>query len=482
MQLREKELLIPKKYGQEGLLNYVADRVLDFFPINEVPIRFVITRTDDKGYHCELGMLSEKDGLRQFSRDAIFDFKKRTFENTSQFNAVLLIPTGIGAEIGGHSGDAGPVARLLANACDNLITHPNVVNAADINELPENGLYVEGSVITRLLMGTISLQKVRSNRVLLVIDKHDEKFVEEATINSISAARAALGLNCPVVVKMQDKILMQALYSTSGRAAGRVDSLERLYEILENYSSQYDAVALSSIIKVPQNFHKDYFTNDGDMVNPWGGVEAMLTHAVSMLFNIPSAHSPMVEKKEILDIDVGVVDPRKSAEAISTTYLHSILKGLHKSPRIVSNPGVDAHPGLLSVADISCLIIPDGCVGLPTLAALEQGIPVIAVRENKNRMQNNLEELLFSSGKLFIVDNYLEAVGVMHSIKAGVAPESVRRPLGYTVVDVHREDGPHASKFQNKKNLLTSSANPSNTLNRRVASSRHSRTQGNSKH
>ncbi len=36
---------------------------------------------------------------------------------------------------------------------------------------------------------------------------------------------------------------------------------------------------------------------------------------------------------------------------------------------------------LLSVSDISNLVIPDGCVGLPTLAAMKQGIPVIAVEE-----------------------------------------------------------------------------------------------------
>jgi hypothetical protein len=37
-------------------------------------------------------------------------------------------------------------------------------------------------------------------------------------------------------------------------------------------------------------------------------------------------------------------------------------------------------------------------VGLPALAAIEQGIPVIAVKENKNRMKNNLEELPFAPG------------------------------------------------------------------------------------
>ncbi len=94
---------------------------------------------------------------------------------------------------------------------------------------------------------------------------------------------------------------------------------------------------------------------------------------------------------------------------------------------------------VLSNADISCLIIPDGCVGLPTLAAMEQGIPVIAIRENKNRMQNSLEDYPFQPGKLFIVDNYLEAVGVMNALKAGVSVESIRRPLADTHV-VHSSD------------------------------------------
>lgn len=235
-------------------------------------------------------------------------------------------------------------------------------------------------------------------------------------------------------------IIIISLYPSSGRAVGRIEYFEQLCKILKEYRQQYDAVALSSLIEVPSHFHEDYFRDDiEDMVNPWGGVEAMLTHAISLLFDIPSAHSPMTESKEILSLDVGVVDPRKSAEAISTTYLHCILKGLHRSPRIINNPSVHSHSGLLTVADISCLVIPDGCVGLPTLAALEQGIPVIAVKENKNRMQNRLEELTFTQGKLFMVDNYLEAVGVMNAIKAGVTPESVRRPFAPTTVREENE-------------------------------------------
>ncbi len=138
-----------------------------------------------------------------------------------------------------------------------------------VNELPENGLFVEGSVISRLMMGTVGLQKIRSNRVMLVIDKHDDKFFYEAAINSASAARAALGLDCPLVVMMEDKALMHSLYSNSGRAVGHIEYLERLCDVLAEHRSQYDAVALSSIVKVPENFHKDYFQTE-NMVNPWG--------------------------------------------------------------------------------------------------------------------------------------------------------------------------------------------------------------------
>lgn len=56
------------------------------------------------------------------------------------------------------------------------------------------------------------------------------------------------------------------------------------------------------------------------------------------------------------------------------------------------------------------------------------------MRENDNRMKNELEKLPFERGKLFIVENYLEAVGIMTSLKAGVNPSAVRQPLAYTKV------------------------------------------------
>jgi len=434
MLLIEKEIHIPLPKENISLLKHFEQAIKKHLSLGEIPVRFAVTKSEADGYHCELGILTKSDTLPVGQQISIFDFEQREVENTDKFNAVMIVPTGIGAEIGGHAGDATPAARLLAGVCDKLITHPNVVNASDINEMPENGLYVEGSVISRLLMGTVGLQEIRSNRVLLVIDEHEDKQVSELAINAASAARVTLGLDCPGIVKINPPIYLRAEYSSSGSAVGRVEGLERLLEVLYRRRSEFDAVALASKIDISEGLYTEYFQSGGEIINPWGGVEAMLTHSISLLVNVPSAHAPMAEDMEEANALFGIVDPRMSAEAVSSCFLHCVLKGLYKSPRIITDKILFTHPGVLTAADVSCMVIPDGCVGLPTLAALEQGIPVIAVRENRNRMKNNLQQLPFVAGKLFIVENYLEAVGVMSALRAGVSVAAVRRPLAFTNV------------------------------------------------
>lgn len=394
------------------------------------PVRFVVTKTDKEGYSCEIDFIVAEKSNEKYAlkgRDAFFGFRKRNYEDTEKFTAVLIIPTGIGAELGGHCGDGNALARLVASACDTLITHPNVVNASDINEMTENTLYVEGSIQTRLLMGQVGLQKVRSNRMLMLMDKHPDRFFNDEIINAVSSARVTLGIDCEFF-EMKNSVECRSAYSSSGRAVGELNNLEKLFDLIKIYRVDYDAIGLSTFIKVPPDYHRKYFLENEEMVNPWGGVEAMLTHSLAEIFDIPCAHSPMMMSREVMNLELGIVDPRKAPESASIAYLHCILKGLHKSPRVVPpEKGINAE-------HISCMIIPDKCVGLPTLACIEQGIPVIAVRENKNKMKNNLTNLPFERGKLFVVDNYLEAVGVMNALKAGVSVESVRRPIGKTKI------------------------------------------------
>jgi hypothetical protein len=60
---------------------------------------------------------------------------------------------------------------------------------------------------------------------------------------------------------------------------------------------------------------------------------------------------------------------------------------------------------------------------------------VIAVRENRNLMRNDLAALPWSPGQFHAVENYWEAAGVISALRAGIDPRSVRRPLSPTKVE-----------------------------------------------
>lgn len=410
--------------GLASLKHYYETQLSKKLPLNHRVIRFIITKTDAIGYHCEFDVILYEEGdVTSTCQSNIFDYRKRTHENVEKFTTILLIPTGIGAEIGGHCGDGNTVARLLATTSDILITHPNVVNASDLNEMTPNTEYVEGSLLTKFLLGKIGLQRTRSNKVLMLMDKHEEKFFNEEVINAVSSARITLGMECDVY-EMDQLVSSTSKYSISGRAVGEIDKLEALFKVIEKFKNQYDAIGLSTFIKVPNNFHQKYFKED-NMVNAWGGIEAMLTHSIADNFNLPCAHSPMMTSSEVMNIELGIVDPRKAPESASLTYLHCILKGLHRSPRIV-NP----QEGI-TLEDVSCVVIPDGCLGLPTLSCIENDIPLIVVKENKNLMKNDLNTQQFK--KIFFVNSYLEAAGTIVALKAGVSPDITRRPVKPTI-------------------------------------------------
>ena len=429
MLLREMELNLPINLDQSNLLSQIQ-KVMEFYFSRSVqPLKFAITSSRGPRLKCVVSGLECPETVFHGQEFSIFDFVRRDSRYPDKFNVVFIVPTGIGAEIGGHAGDATPAARLISEICDTLILHPNVVNASDINEMPNNSLYVEGSVITRLLMGTVGLVKTRANRILAIIDGEGEDAFQNAAINAINAARASYGLNCSGIIKMDPAIKMKAAFTNAGTAAGSISGLEGLFDILDDCQEKFDAIALSSIVCVPEDFHKKYFDSAGDMINPWGGVEAMLTHAVSQRLNLPSAHAPMFESLEVANQYPGVVDSRMAAEAISLTFFQCVLKGLKTSPIIISDSAKFGNQGVISASDISCLVIPDGCLGLPTLAALEQGITVVAVGENKNLMKNDLTALPWDPDQLYVVENYWEAAGVLCALRAGIKPDSVRRPL-----------------------------------------------------
>jgi hypothetical protein len=60
---------------------------------------------------------------------------------------------------------------------------------------------------------------------------------------------------------------------------------------------------------------------------------------------------------------------------------------------------------------------------------LHQGIAVIEVRDSSNVMRNSLKDLPWAEGQFFQAENYFEAAGMIAALRAGVAHETVKRPL-----------------------------------------------------
>jgi len=335
-------------------------------------------------------------------------------------NVVMIVPTGLGCEIGGHAGDATPAAKLLASVCDNLVVHPNIVNASDINEQTENMWYVEGGLLDEFLNGHIVLRKVRKpNRVFIAVNSP----MRTETHNAINASRVTLGADV-MGFMLTTPLVMKATIEANGTAGGTFTGHVELVEQLKAYKNDFDALAINTLIDCPRRLAKDYF-NGLHKVNPWGGIEAKMSRFVSNAIHKPTAHAP-IQPLEVIEEDANkewdiVCDPRKSPEIISQCFLHCVIKGLHTAPRIIANS--KRRPNDLTIDDIDMLISPSGCWGMPHALCDAKGIPVLCVKENSCIYGN------YTPINGIQVENYLEAAGYIAALKAKVTPGSVRRPL-----------------------------------------------------
>jgi hypothetical protein len=327
-------------------------------------------------------------------------------------NVVFIVPTGIGAEIGGHAGDATPAAKLIASVCDRLFIHPNIVNASDINEMTDNMLYVEGSMLDNFLEGKYGLEEVYSNKILLIVNKP----VSTDIINAVSAARATIGAE--IEIAELNKPLEMTASIVKGRASGNIYNVREALNQLRKY--EYDVVVVNTPIQSEDWEVEEYLKKEGG-VNVWGGVEAQLSKLMSEALGKPVIHAP-IENNEVFKTFREVVDPRKAAEMVSVCYLHCCLKGGHVAPKI------SFKKGAYRKEDIDYLVTPINVLGRPHTACMEANIPVIAVEDNKTVLKDEMPE------SFIIAKNYLEVAGIICARKAGVTLESIKRPLKRTVI------------------------------------------------
>ncbi|XP_061974371.1 uncharacterized protein LOC133696254 isoform X2 [Populus nigra] len=319
-----------------------------------------------------------------------------------EYTSVMIVPTGVGASIGGFAGDALPVARALSTVVDCLITHPNVLNAAMLYWPMPNVLYVEGYALDRFAEGLWALQPVHQNKVGLVLDGGIEEELRIHHLQVADATRASLGLPVLEYIVTDTPLEVEKwVDSKTGQSTGRIKHPGALLRAVKTLINRSQVNAVAVVGRFPDDDVEDVDDyRQGVGIDLLAGVEAVISHLVVKEFQIPCAHAPAMLPL-LLTEDLC---PKSAAEEIGYTFLPCVLTGLSKAPQYLVKDSQSLEKGCLLASDVDSVVLPiNACAGDGALAF---------ARSKINKVK---------------VANYWEAIGVIAAHKAGINPHSLRR-------------------------------------------------------
>ncbi len=347
------------------------------------------------------------------------------------FTVALIIPTGIGAAIGGYAGDALPVARAMAGVCDRLITHPNVLNGAQLYWPIPNAWYVEGYGLDQFAAGHWGLRSIHSNRIGLVMDCGIEPELRMRHLQAADAARATLGLHLTDAVLTDEPLGVTLKTSESGATWGTIANPDSLLRAVEIAIHRAGATAIAVVARFPEQLDDKALTQyrHGQGVDPLAGAEAVISHLVVRTFHVPCAHAPALSP---LPLDPHL-SPRSAAEELGHTFLPCVLVGLSRAPQFVT--AVQQRHDLWRDA-VDAVVIPEtACGGSAVLSWSKTATPIITVSDNRTTLNVTPETLALQVTR---AQSYSEAIGILAAIRAGVAPLALTsqiKPLSWVNLD-----------------------------------------------
>lgn len=326
------------------------------------------------------------------------------FEN--QKLGAFIVPTGIGASIGGYAGDASLWARKFSEF-SRLIVNPNVVNAGCFSGINENMFYVEGYTLDEFFRGNVCLVPSLKNKIGVVFDKAISQEVLNIHINTINAVKTVYGIELIYEITPKD-VGVDFFVNESGVSTGCVKNIETVLSVSKNLLQKgCDAIAIVCKFKDDEQ-NENYQKGIG--VDPVGGVEAIISHYISKELKVPCAHSPAFED---FSISTEIVSPKASAEYITPTFLPCVLLGLHNAPKIIANSS-SVHHSLFTIHHLDFLVMPYNALGsIPVFEAVKRGIKVFAVKENKSVL-NVTKDLLHLDG-IVEVETYEQCLELIKS-------------------------------------------------------------------
>lgn len=285
---------------------------------------------------------------------------------------------------------------------------------------------LKGGSLDRFLLGRLGLRPSVSNRIGTFFDPTGNDYRDDV-IHVLNAAKAVAGISCDDLIRLDKPLGARIEWAPSGSASGLIDDPETLLLGVEKLlDAGCEAVGGVSVIHgVTQEMCRLHVR--GELPNPSGVIEAIITHLISKIFNVPCAHAPLPYYQSVKDKCID--NPRASAESISTPHYFCVLKGLAKAPQLVAIDNLDYPPlDAVTVNSLAAIVAPATALGgIPALAAEYHDIPLIAVNDNVTILGMTQQQMEFSN--VIQVDSYLEAAGVVLAIRNGISIDSLRRPI-----------------------------------------------------
>ncbi len=320
--------------------------------------------------------------------------------------SLFIVPTGVGAKIGGFAGDAGAFARKVAKEFP-IIVNPNVVNAACFSAITENMLYTEGYTITEFVKGNISLIPSENNKIGIIFDKAISQEVLNVHINTINAVKSVYGIDVVGWEISEDEAEVHFYTTESGISTGSVKNTKTLIKAGEKLLKR-GANVLAVVCKFEEP-EEDGYAN-GECVDVVGGAEAIISHCLTKALRVPVVHAPAFEDYSIKS---DIVHPKAAAEYITPTFLPCLLLGLHNAPLI--KQGLDEN--CITINNVKALIMPKNSLGSSIVTnAIKKGITILAVEENTTVLNVTAQNLGISD-KVISVKDYEECLNFLRREK-----------------------------------------------------------------
>lgn len=300
----------------------------------------------------------------------------------------FIVPTGIGASIGGYAGDAAPFAREFAKHT-HLIVNPNVVNAGGFSGISDNMFYMEGYIIDLFFKGEISIIPSTNNKIGIIYDKSIPKDVLNVHINTHNAVSAVYGIQIHSYTVTEEEVGVEFYITEDGISTGNIKNIKTLDKACNKLLADgCNAIAVVCFFEEPEEDNPEYSAGLG--VDPVGGVEAVISHYISKHYLLPCAHSPAFADYTIYP---ELVNPKAASEYITPTFLPCILLGLANAPHISQDLTIG-----LNVNDLDFLVMPYDSLGsIPVFEAIKRNIPVYAVKENTTALNITKDKLFPAS-------------------------------------------------------------------------------------